>query len=95
VRSGPTLFVHLVVLGLVGLRIRLRVLVEIWVLTTLPGMLVIWIAPEPVTSPDLAEVSILTARYWLPPGRCGRRWTRGVGSPGPAGGTHPDRPRTA
>src|SRR5829696_4483414 len=41
----PTLYVYLVVLGLVGLRVRLRVLVEIWLLTLLASRLVLRIAP--------------------------------------------------
>jgi len=56
----PTLYVYLVVLGLVGLRVRLRALVEIWLLTLLASGLVLRIAPGPVTSPDLVEVGILT-----------------------------------
>jgi signal transduction histidine kinase len=59
--AEPSLLVHLAVLGLVGLQARPRVLVELWLLTLLAGTVLVQRMPGLNASPDLAEMTTLSA----------------------------------
>ena len=59
--AEPSLLTHLGVLGLVGLRARPRVLVELWLLTLGAGVILVQRMPGLNASPDLAEMTTLSA----------------------------------
>ena len=59
--AEPSLLVHLGVLGLVALVARPRVLAELWVLTLLAGVVLVQRMPGLDASPDLAEMTSLSA----------------------------------
>jgi signal transduction histidine kinase len=59
--AEPSLLVHLGVLALVGLQARPRVLVELWLLTLLAGAILVQRMPGLNASPDLAEMTTLSA----------------------------------
>jgi signal transduction histidine kinase len=59
--AEPSLLVHLGVLALVGLQARPRVLVELWLLTLLAGAILVQRMPGLNASPDLAEMTMLSA----------------------------------
>jgi signal transduction histidine kinase len=59
--AEPSLLVHLGVLGLAGLQARPRVLVELWLLTLGAGAILVQRMPGLNASPDLAEMTMLSA----------------------------------
>ena len=59
--AEPSLLVHLGVLALVGLQARPRVLVELWLGTLLAGSILVQRMPGLNASPDLAEMTVLSA----------------------------------
>jgi signal transduction histidine kinase len=59
--AEPSLLVHLGVLALVGLQARPRVLVELWLLTLGAGAVLVQRMPGLNASPDLAEMTTLSA----------------------------------
>jgi signal transduction histidine kinase len=59
--AEPSLLVHLGVLALVGLQARPRVLVELWLLTLAAGAILAQRMPGLNASPDLAEMTMLSA----------------------------------
>jgi signal transduction histidine kinase len=59
--AEPSLLVHLGVLALVGLQARPRVLVELWLLTLAAGAILVQRMPGLNASPDLAEMTMLSA----------------------------------
>ena len=59
--AEPSLLVHLGVLALVGLQARPRVLVELWLLTLGAGAILVQRMPGLNASPDLAEMTTLSA----------------------------------
>jgi signal transduction histidine kinase len=59
--AEPSLLVHLGVLALVGLQAHPRVLVELWLLTLLAGAILVQRMPGQNASPDLAEMTALSA----------------------------------
>jgi signal transduction histidine kinase len=59
--AEPSLLVHLGVLALVGLQARPRVLVELWLGTLLAGSILVQRMPGLNASPDLAEMTMLSA----------------------------------
>jgi signal transduction histidine kinase len=59
--AEPSLLVHLGVLALVGLQARPRVLVELWLGTLLAGSILVQRMPGLNASPDLAEMTTLSA----------------------------------
>jgi signal transduction histidine kinase len=66
--AEPSLLVHFGVLALVGLRARPRVLVELWLLTLLAGTVLVQRMPGLNASPDLAEMTTLSAAVLLAAG---------------------------
>jgi signal transduction histidine kinase len=72
--AEPSLLAHLAVLALVGLQARPRVLVELWLLTLLAGTILVQRMPGLNASPDLAEMTTLSAVVLLAAGAlAGRR----------------------
>jgi signal transduction histidine kinase len=59
--AEPSLLTHLGVLALVGLQARPRVLVELWLLTLGAGAILVQRMPGLNASPDLAEMTMLSA----------------------------------
>ncbi|HSO55107.1 MAG TPA: sensor histidine kinase [Actinomycetes bacterium] len=59
--AEPSLLTHLGVLALVGLQARPRVLVELWLLTLGAGVVLVQRMPGLNASPDLAEMTTLSA----------------------------------
>ena len=59
--AEPSLLTHLGVLALVGLQARPRVLVELWLLTLAAGAVLVQRMPGLNASPDLAEMTMLSA----------------------------------
>ena len=75
--AEPSLLVHLGVLALVGLQARPRVLVELWLLTLGAGAILVQRMPGLNASPDLAEMTTLSAVVLLAAGAlAGRRETQ-------------------
>ena len=72
--AEPSLLAHLAVLALIGLQARPRVLVELWLLTLLAGTILVQRMPGLNASPDLAEMTSLSAVVLLAAGAlAGRR----------------------
>jgi signal transduction histidine kinase len=71
--AEPSLLVHLGVLALVGLQTRPRVLVELWLLTLGAGAILVQRMPGLNASPDLAEMTTLSAIVLLAAGALGGR----------------------
>ena len=72
--AEPSVLTHLGVLVLVGLQARPRVLVELWLLTLLAGTILVQRMPGLNASPDLAEMTTLSAVALLAAGAlAGRR----------------------
>jgi signal transduction histidine kinase len=71
--AEPSLLVHLGVLALVGLQARPRVLVELWLLTLGAGAILVQRMPGLNASPDLAEMTTLSAIVLVPAGALGSR----------------------
>ena len=75
--AEPSLLTHLGVLALVGLQARPRVLVELWLLTLGAGAILVQRMPGMNASPDLAEMTTLSAVVLLAAGAlAGRRETQ-------------------
>ena len=75
--AEPSLLAHLGVLALVGLQARPRVLAELWLLTLLAGAILVQRMPGLNASPDLAEMTTLSAVVLLAAGvLAGRRETQ-------------------
>ena len=75
--AEPSLLAHLGVLALAGLQARPRVLVELWLLTVLAGTILVQRMPGLNASPDLAEMTTLSAVVLLAAGAlAGRRETQ-------------------
>jgi signal transduction histidine kinase len=75
--AEPSLLVHLGVLALVGLQARPRVLVELWLLTLGAGAILVQRMPGLNASPDLAEMTTLSAIVLVAAGAlAGRRETQ-------------------
>jgi signal transduction histidine kinase len=75
--AEPSLLAHLGVLALVGLQARPRVLVELWLLTLLAGAILVQRMPGMNASPDLAEMTSLSAVVLVAAGAlAGRRETQ-------------------
>src|SRR5829696_4863457 len=75
--AEPSLLAHLAVLALVGLQARPRVLAELWLLTLLAGTILVQRMPGLNASPDLAEMTSLSAVVLLAAGvLAGRRETQ-------------------
>ena len=66
--TEPSLLVHLGVLALVGLQARARVLVELWLVTLAAGAILVQRMPGLDASPDLAEMTTLSAIVLLAAG---------------------------
>ena len=71
--AEPSLLVHLGVLALVGLQARPRVLVEVWLLTLGAGTILVQRMPGLNASPDLAEMTTLSAIVLVAAGALGGR----------------------
>ena len=71
--AEPSLLVHLGVLALVGLQARPRVLVELWLLTLGAGAILVQRMPGLNASPDLAEMTTLSAIVLVAAGALGGR----------------------
>jgi signal transduction histidine kinase len=71
--AEPSLLTHLGVLVLVGVQARPRVLVEVWLLTLLAGAIVVQRMPGLNASPDLAEMTTLSAIVLVAAGALGGR----------------------
>ena len=71
--AEPSLLTHLAVLGLVGLQARPRVLVELWLLTLGAGAILVQRMPGLNASPDLAEMTTLSAIILVAAGALGGR----------------------
>jgi signal transduction histidine kinase len=71
--AEPSLLVHLGVLALVGLQARPRVLVELWLLTLGAGAILVQRMPGLNASPDLAEMTTLSAVVLVAAGALGGR----------------------
>jgi signal transduction histidine kinase len=71
--AEPSLLAHLAVLALVGLQARPRVLVELWLLTLLAGAILVQRMPGLNASPDLAEMTTLSAVVLLAAGALAAR----------------------
>jgi signal transduction histidine kinase len=71
--AEPSLLTHLGVLALVGLQARPRVLVELWLLTLAAGTILVQRMPGLNASPDLAEMTTLSAVVLLAAGALGGR----------------------
>jgi signal transduction histidine kinase len=71
--AEPSLLTHLAVLALVGLQARPRVLVELWLLTLLAGAILVQRMPGLNASPDLAEMTTLSAVVLLAAGALAAR----------------------
>jgi signal transduction histidine kinase len=71
--AEPSLLVHLGVLALVGLQTGPRVLVELWLLTLGAGAILVQRMPGLNASPDLAEMTTLSAIVLLAAGALGGR----------------------
>jgi signal transduction histidine kinase len=71
--AEPSLLVHLGVLALVGLQARPRVLVELWLLTLGAGTILVQRMPGLNASPDLAEMTTLSAIVLVAAGALGGR----------------------
>jgi signal transduction histidine kinase len=71
--AEPSLLVHLGVLALVGLQARPRVLVELWLLTLGAGAILVQRMPGLDASPDLAEMTTLSAIVLVAAGALGGR----------------------
>jgi signal transduction histidine kinase len=71
--AEPSLLVHLGVLALVGLQARPRVLVELWLGTLLAGSILVQRMPGLNASPDLAEMTTLSAIVLVAAGALGGR----------------------
>jgi signal transduction histidine kinase len=71
--AEPSLLAHLAVLALVGLQARPRVLVELWLLTLLAGAILVQRMPGLNASPDLAEMTTLSAVVLLATGALAAR----------------------
>ncbi|MDH2430742.1 sensor histidine kinase [Sphaerisporangium sp. TRM90804] len=56
----PVLAVHLLVLALAGLRVRPRVLAEMWVVTMLTGLVPMLLSPGPMFPPAFADMAVLS-----------------------------------
>jgi signal transduction histidine kinase len=63
--TEPSLLAYLGALVLVGLRVRPRVLVELWLLTLAAGTVLALVLPGPDVSPDLPEIAGLSATVLL------------------------------
>jgi signal transduction histidine kinase len=75
--AEPSLLTHLGVLALVGLQARPRVLVELWLLTLGAGAILVQRMPGLNASPDLAEMTTLSAIVLVAAGAlAGRRETQ-------------------
>jgi signal transduction histidine kinase len=75
--AEPSLLVHLGVLALAGLQARPRVLVELWLLTLGAGAILVQRMPGLNASPDLAEMTTLSAIVLVAAGAlAGRRETQ-------------------
>ena len=71
--AEPSLLVHLGVLALIGLQARPRVLVELWLLTLGAGAILVQRMPGLNASPDLAEMTTLSAIVLVAAGALGGR----------------------
>jgi signal transduction histidine kinase len=71
--AEPSLLTHLGVLALAGLQARPRVLVELWLLTLLAGTILVQRMPGLNASPDLAEMTTLSAVVLLATGALASR----------------------
>jgi signal transduction histidine kinase len=75
--AEPSLLVHLGVLALAGLQARPRVLIELWLLTLGAGAILVQRMPGLNASPDLAEMTTLSAIVLVAAGAlAGRRETQ-------------------
>ena len=75
--AEPSLLTHLGVLGLVGLQARPQVLAELWLLTLGAGAILVQRMPGLNASPDLAEMTTLSAIVLVAAGAlAGRRETQ-------------------
>lgn len=64
----PTLLVYLAALAVVGLRVRPRVLIELWLLTVAAGAVLTATVPGRVGSPDLLEIAGLAGTVLIASG---------------------------
>ena len=64
----PTLLVYLAALAIIGLRVRPRILVELWLLTVAAGAVLTATAPGRVGSPDLLEIAGLAGTVLIASG---------------------------
>ena len=71
--TEPSLLTHLGVLALAGLQARPRVLVELWLLTLGAGVILVQRMPGLNASPDLAEMTTLSAVVLVAAGALGGR----------------------